>query len=67
MRSMLWQLISGGKDQFVVSCVYFPTPWHGPGNSGAEGKSYKDYVSLFDLNMIIHAYGPAVHVHFMKG
>uniref|UniRef100_M8C238 DUF8003 domain-containing protein n=1 Tax=Aegilops tauschii TaxID=37682 RepID=M8C238_AEGTA len=45
MRSMLWQLISGGRDQFVVFCVYFPTPWRGPGNSGAEEKSYNDYVA----------------------
>ncbi|VAH03183.1 unnamed protein product [Triticum turgidum subsp. durum] len=45
MRSMLWQLISGGRDRFVVFCVYFPTPWHGPGNSGAEEKSYNDYVA----------------------
>lgn len=67
MRSMLWQLISGGRDQFVVFCVYFPTPWRGPGNSGAEEKSYNDYVSLFDLNMIIRAYGRAVHVPFTKG
>jgi hypothetical protein len=64
---MLSQHISGGKDQFIVSCVYFHTPWHGLGNSGAEEENYKDYVNLFDLNMIIHVYGLAVHVLFMKG
>uniref|UniRef100_A0A0A9EY42 Uncharacterized protein n=1 Tax=Arundo donax TaxID=35708 RepID=A0A0A9EY42_ARUDO len=64
---MLLHPISGGRVQFTVSCVYFHTPWHGPGNSGAGERSYKDYVNLFDPNMIIHAYGPAVHEHFMKG
>lgn len=60
------QLISGGKDQFTVSSVYLHTPWLGHGNSGVEEKNYKDFVNLFALSMIIHAYGLAVRVRFMK-
>jgi hypothetical protein len=61
------QLISGGKDQFTVFSVCLHTPWLGHGSSGVGERNYRNFVSLFDLNMIIHAYGLAVHVRYMKG
>jgi len=67
MRSMLLQPISGGKVQFIASYVYFHIPWHGRGNSGVGERNYKNSVNLFVPNMIIHVYGPAVRVHFMRG
>ena len=60
------QLISGGKDLFTVSYVSLHTPWLGHGNSGVGERNYRDFANLFVLNMIIHAYGLAVHVHSMK-
>jgi hypothetical protein len=60
------QLINGGKDLFTVFFVYLRTPWLGHGSSGVGERNYRDFVNLFALNMIIHAYGLAVHVHSMK-
>ena len=60
------QLISGGKDLFTVSYVSLHTPWLGHGNSGVGERNYRDFANLFVLNMIIHAYGLAVHVHSTK-
>lgn len=66
MRSMPLLLTSGGKDQFIASFVFLPTPWHGRGSNGEGERSCKGCVNLFGLSMTMHVCVLVVHGLFMK-
>ena len=64
---MPWLLISGGRDQYIVFCLFLHIHLHGHGSNGVGERNSNDYVNLSVQSMIMHAYGLAVHVLCMKG
>jgi hypothetical protein len=66
MRLTLWLLISGGKGLCIASFHYLHIHLLGHGSNGVAKRNSNNFVSLYDLNMTMHASVHAGHGLFMK-